>query len=387
MLRGREDEPDRERRPQRDTQPSEREDRSDASAPWLLGMQQSAGNQAVARMLAAARARTGRSGTLQRDPVTGTTTESASGGHHPDFRFQFPGEPDKRGYDLDEWAKPNSPKGGPAHAATLNRQDIVNLITAWDGSEPLAYSFSDDLVGTSAWEEWDGQRNVGAEKTVTHDVHHDLTQSEAGKQFAMHFLSLRHMMERRQSDLDATLPPNVAISKSSGKPREKAIESEVPVNWRALLKRARLVLKQKLLAGDVAPATQDDVSIVPDLMFPGPSGDTNIDLWVSNKLLVRGAKNKAKSAQTPIKMKGETLKTKFVKRERDVPFGIGHLSVEIFYEWRTASQLLTLAQAGPAAVVPQQLPVVQPTATETVTETELEPVEKDEGKELVPIGQ
>ena len=44
----------------------------------------------------------------------------------------------------------------------------------------------------------------------------------------MHFLSLRHMMERRQSDLDATLPPNVAITKSSGKPKEKAIESEVP---------------------------------------------------------------------------------------------------------------------------------------------------------------
>jgi hypothetical protein len=149
----------------------------------------------------------------------------------------------------------------------------VNLITAWDGSEPLAYSFSDALVGTSAWAAWDGQRNVGAEKTATHDVHHDLTQSEAGKQFAMHFLSLRHMMERRQSELDATLPPNVLISKSSGKPREKAIESEVP------------------------------------------------------------------------------------------------------------------RQAGPAAVVPQQPLVVQPTATETVTETELEPVQKDEGEELVPIGQ
>ena len=37
--------------------------------------------------------------------------------------------------------------------------------------------------------------------------------------------------------------------------------------------------------------------------------------------------------------------------------------------------------------MPQQIPVVQPTATETVTETELEPVEKGEGKELVPIGQ
>jgi hypothetical protein len=61
--------------------------------------------------------------------------------------------------------------------------------------------------------------------------------------------------------------------------------------------------------------------------------------------------------------------------------------VEIFYEWRAASQLLTLAQAGPAAVVPQQLPVVQPTATETVTETELEAVEQNEGQELVPIGQ
>jgi hypothetical protein len=356
-------------------------------------MHQSAGNQAVARMLAAARARTGRSGTLQRDEVKGTTRESASGGHHPDFKFQFPGENDKRGYDLDEWAKPNSTKGGPAHAATLNRADIVNLITGWDGTEPLAYALSDNLVGTSAWEEWDQKRNPGVEKTVTHDVHHNLTQSEAGKQFAMHFLSLRHMMERRQTDFEATLPPNVTLSKSSGKPREKAQEINVPVKWTDLLKTARLLLRQKLLAGDVAPANQDLVTIVPDLIFSGNSGDGNIDSWVSNKLLVRGDKNKAKSAANAIKMKGETVKTKFVKREKDVPFGIGHLTVEIYYEWRAASQLLAMAQVGQAAVVPQQLPVVQPApTTDTATETETEPepeivVEKEEGKELVPTGQ
>ena len=112
MFREREDEPYRERRPQQDTQPSEREDRSDASAPWLLGMQQSAGNQAVARMLAAAKARTGRSGTLQRDPVTGTTRESASGGHHPDFGFQFPGRGGQAGRRPRRVGETHSPKGG-----------------------------------------------------------------------------------------------------------------------------------------------------------------------------------------------------------------------------------------------------------------------------------
>lgn len=381
MLRGREDEQDRDHSPQR--KPQEEEHRSDLSVPrWV---HQSAGNQAVARMLAAARARTGRSGTLLRDPVTGTTRESASGGHHPDFKFKFPGEEGQRGYDLDEWAKPNSPKGGPAHAATLNRQDIVNLITGWDGTEPLAYALSDNLVGTSAWGKWDGKREVGVEKTVTHDVHHDLTQSEAGMQFAMHFLSLRHMMERRQSDLDATLPPDVKLQKSSGSPREKPQVVIVKVKWTEVLKKARLVLKQKLLAGDAAPANQDLVSIVPDLIFSGNSGDANLDSWVTNKLVVRGDKNKAKSATNAVKLPGDgKLKTKFVKSERDVPFGIGHLSVEIFYEWRAASQLLTMAQA---AVVPQALPVVQPVVqTDTANETETETVE-NEGQEVVPIGQ
>jgi hypothetical protein len=349
MFERREDEAER---PERPRQP-EPAPTADARLTALLQLQRTAGNQAVARRL------------LHRAQVEGTITETGQK-HHPRYQFKFPGDEDRRTYDIDAWHTGKKNAQGPTgHAATLNRQQILDVINRWDASSSIVDGISDTFVGTPVWTEPQGTRKEGDITTGAITVHDNVAQSEDGQLFAQHFLALKHNLARRQDDMSKNLVQMVKVGSSRKVPKTTPPAVEYELDWTNLMKNARLRLKPLLANASKPPDWQDGITLIDDVMLAGQSGNANIEKLREYGLVYNNAGKVGfrKTNTVGNKNTGWTYEVKGLRPAKDVDFvfGLGHLRVSLYYEWRAVWEILTKAQQPAQVVVPQPV-VAQPLA-------------------------
>ena len=131
-------------------------------------------------------------------------------------------------------------------------------------SESIFAVLNRRLIGAAAWTPRAGG---GFETTV--DVPQEMADSEAGRLFAKHFLTLEENVALRERDVPANTPATITVtgqSKRGG--RQKQV---LTPDWNGVLATARGKLKDKLASGEPAPVEKEDVRLVDAVVL----GDTD----------------------------------------------------------------------------------------------------------------
>ena len=310
----------------------------------VLRMQRGVGNQAVARMLAGR----ARSTMLLRDVTVKGEIEETKQKHHPTYRFQFGGEEQPRRHDPDDWFTGDKNQAA-AHTATLDRAAVRRVIQAWDCTSSIVDDLAEEFVGHKAsWPAATGTRIAeGVKTTADHTVSDAVAATEDSKKFVMHMLSLQHAMARRQADFIADLPQTLTLKKTQFK---KPLKNEaLALNWKPLFAYGRQQVKQQLLGGVAAPANKDNVKILTDALLAGQAGDLGVQRLVDLGLLWKGADGHIAFSTKAVKEQVAYEVTDLPKTDKGKPmsldFGINHLSVTLWQDWRAGHEALGLAAA------------------------------------------
>ena len=330
-------EPERERPPDAEEPARTAESR----VAEILRMQRSAGNQAVARMLAGR----ARGGMLLRDQTVKGEAEETGQKHHPTYRIQFGGEQDPRRYDVDDWFTGTKDEAAE-HTATLDRAAVRRVIQAWAGTASLVDDLTTEFVGHAAnWPGATGTRlPAGVKTNADHTVSDAVVGTEAGKKFVVHMLSLQHTMARRQADIPADLPTTLTLKKTKfNKPQPNEI---VALDWRPLFAYGRQQVKQQLLGGVAAPANKDNVRLLTEALVAGRAGNAGVQRLVDLGLLWKGADGHIAFSTSASKDRVAYEVTGLPKDDKgktsSLTFGINHLSVTLWQDWRAGHEALGL---------------------------------------------
>ena len=306
-------------------------------------MQRGIGNQAVARMLAGPR-----SAMLLRDVTVKGEIEETRQKHHPTYRFQFGGEEQPRRYDPDDWFTGDKNQAA-AHTATLDRAAVRRVIQAWDGTSSIVDDLAKEFVGHKAsWPAATGTRIAeGVKTTADHTVSDAVAATDDSKKFVMHMLSLQHAMARRQADFIADLPQKLTLKRTQF--RKPLQDETLALDWKPLFAYGREQVKQQLLGGVAAPANKDNVKILTDALLAGKADNKGVQRLVNLDLLWKGADGHIAFSTKATKDNVAYEVTGLPKTDKGKPmsldFGINHLSVTLWQDWRAGHEALGLVAA------------------------------------------
>lgn len=287
----------------------------------VVALQRSAGNRALARWL------------VQRVALRGTVTPGAQD-HHPKHEYSFGGE-EAQTYDLDKWITGKAPGSPAGHAAALDPQAVADVIGNWDVSESIFAVLNRRLIGAAAWTPRAGG---GFETTV--DVPQEMADSEAGRLFAKHFLTLEENVALRERDVPANTPATITVtgqSKRGG--RQKQV---LTPDWNGVLATARGKLKDKLASGEPAPVEKEDVRLVDAVVL----GDTDSAMKRLREIGLITGPGDAQFHATATSGAGldrTTYRATLPDKKVKFNFGVNHLRFIIWLEWRAMTELASVA--------------------------------------------
>jgi hypothetical protein len=224
-----------------------------------------------------------------------------------------------------------------------------------------------------------------------------LAGTAGGWDLVQHLLVLKRNIAMREGDIDANVPSKITLAYSRKIGNDKKGSESIVIDWLAVLERARLKLRDVLLAAQPAkPPEKNKVRLIDDAIkhlwttdkslkrmmdvkalidqggqvrFKGTSTVAKTDWKTTFEVIPNALETTDEDAGEPLPSEAQATSTPKATAKKkpagkgkkgasdgdeelqaSFNFGMGHLRFIVYLEWRAVSELLDFATSAPEAV-------------------------------------